>query len=159
MAVAKKKKVAKKKAKKKVQSVCTDEAPPLILGYAEGGRATVRREYDENGVIVWEEIEELDESDLPTIATRLFATPPARVSVSGSLSVNMGDYESAKSMVTLSLPCYPEEVDACYKYADKWVTKILKKDVKKAQRHSDHPKYSDTPRRRRTRKRRRARRT
>ncbi len=55
------------------------------------------------------------------IEVQPFESEVARVSVSKGLTVNMGNYESARVDVTLSLPCYPEEVVAAIGHVDKMV--------------------------------------
>lgn len=58
-----------------------------------------------------------------------FLTEPAKVSVSMGLTLNLGNYESARIDVALVVPCYREEVDAAYKYANKWVEDRLGTEV------------------------------
>jgi len=43
-----------------------------------------------------------------------FQTTPAMVSVTLGGTVNLGNYESAKFSVTISRPCYSEEIDCAY---------------------------------------------
>lgn len=50
-------------------------------------------------------------SDRKVISTHEFATNPAYVRVSSGITKNMGDYESLRVDVSLSVPCYVEEID------------------------------------------------
>jgi len=52
------------------------------------------------------------------IEVRPFKSEVARVRVSKGLTINMGNYESARIDVDLMLPCYPEEVKEMMKYVD-----------------------------------------
>lgn len=60
---------------------------------------------------------------------RPFVTTPAQVTVAGSRTVNLGNYESAKIHVAVTLPCYKEELkealDAVTKFVDAELTKRL----------------------------------
>jgi len=42
---------------------------------------------------------------------------PAHVSATMGLTINLGDYESAKISVTTTLPCYAEEIDDAFEAA------------------------------------------
>jgi hypothetical protein len=60
-----------------------------------------------------------------TILVRAFATEPAKVSVGRGVTINIGNYQSARIDVMVSLPCYLEEIEQTYRYAkelaEKWV--------------------------------------
>lgn len=51
-----------------------------------------------------------------TIRVPAFEGPVGRVRVEGSVTRNMGDYNSVRVSVAVEMPCYPTEaeVDACY---------------------------------------------
>ncbi len=59
----------------------------------------------------------------------LFVTEPAKVSVSQGLTLNLGNYESARIEVSIAVPCYREEVDDAYRYAISWVEDRLSTEV------------------------------
>src|SRR4051812_42401043 len=59
------------------------------------------------------------------ITVHRFLTEPAKVSVSKGLTLNLGNYESARIDVSVVVPCYREELDWAYKYADGWVESRL----------------------------------
>lgn len=60
------------------------------------------------------------------ISVNKFVTEPARVSVDYGLTINLGNYETAKIGVSVTVPCYFEELDAAYKWAARWAeTKVM----------------------------------
>ena len=59
------------------------------------------------------------EEDL--IAVHEFKTEPAKVTVDYSLTMNLGNFSSARIGVSVEIPCYREEVDEAYEFAAKWV--------------------------------------
>jgi hypothetical protein len=61
------------------------------------------------------------ETSEETIEVRTFITQPAVVGLEFGLTLNLGNYESARISVTLTVPCYAEERDAAYVAAAKWV--------------------------------------
>ena len=60
---------------------------------------------------------------------RPFATTPAQVTVAGSRTVNLGNYESAKIHVAVTMPCYKEEVrevlDSVTRFVDEELSRRL----------------------------------
>lgn len=62
-----------------------------------------------------------------TIAVHTFITQPAVVGVEAGLTINLGNYESARISVSISVPCYAEERDAAYNEACKWVEERISK--------------------------------
>lgn len=52
---------------------------------------------------------------------RLFQTNPANLSVKAGATINLGNYESARVDVMLSVPMYMEEIDEMYPKVKKWV--------------------------------------
>lgn len=63
------------------------------------------------------------------LEVRLFATEPAKVTVSNGLTLNLGNYESARLDVSISVPCYREEIDEAYTFAQNWVERRLSAEV------------------------------
>ena len=55
------------------------------------------------------------------IRIRPFISTPANISVKAGITINLGNYESARVDVMLSMPCYPEELDSVYEDVKKWV--------------------------------------
>lgn len=63
------------------------------------------------------------------IEVREFGTAPAQVMVEYGLTINLGNYESARVAVSLSLPCYAEEVEDAYEFATKFVEKKVQEQL------------------------------
>lgn len=78
----------------------------------EAGNIKVYRSYTSSGVLMSEDegLEELEVSR--------FEVEPAYVSVNHGRTVNLGNYESAKVDVRVSVPCYREEIEPAIIYAD-----------------------------------------
>lgn len=62
-----------------------------------------------------------------TIAVHTFVTQPAIVGLECGLTMNLGNYESARITVSISVPCYAEERDAAFIEACKWVEERIVK--------------------------------
>jgi len=54
------------------------------------------------------------------LEVRQYVVEPARVDLNLGLTINLGNFESARVDVGVSLPCYSEEVDATYERAKEW---------------------------------------
>ena len=68
------------------------------------------------------------EGEEEVIAVHKFETEPAYVSVDYALTLNLGNYESAKLSVSVTIPCYKEEIDDAYEFAEAWAKDRLKKE-------------------------------
>jgi len=55
------------------------------------------------------------------LAVHEFVTQPASVGVTVALTMNLGNYESARISVSLNMPCYKEEIDPTFSFVQKWV--------------------------------------
>lgn len=55
------------------------------------------------------------------IRIRPFITNPASISVKAGVTINLGNYESGRVDVMLTMPCYLEEVDEIYEQVKNWV--------------------------------------
>jgi aspartate/tyrosine/aromatic aminotransferase len=55
------------------------------------------------------------------IRIRPFVSNAASISVKAGFTKNLGNYESARVDVMLTMPCYPEEVDRIYEEVKDWV--------------------------------------
>ena len=55
------------------------------------------------------------------IRVRPFISAPATISVKAGVTINLGNYESGRVDVMLTMPCYPEEVDGIYEDVKNWV--------------------------------------
>jgi hypothetical protein len=70
-------------------------------------------------------VEEKDE----LLAVHKFLAPPAKVSCGMGLTINMGNYESARIDVVVEVPCYREEVEEAYTYARKFCESRIKDEA------------------------------
>jgi hypothetical protein len=52
---------------------------------------------------------------------RGFTQPVCQVNYSVGHTKNLGNYESLKTMVSLTMPCYPHEIEDIGDYCRKWV--------------------------------------
>jgi hypothetical protein len=55
------------------------------------------------------------------IRIRPFVSNPASISVKAGITINLGNYESGRVDVMLTMPCYPEEIDGVYEDVKSWV--------------------------------------
>lgn len=98
------------------------------------GEGIIYEEFFDNrtGKVIKEQVTRMEEKDLADLKPKAFTDPPARVAVGQTYSVNMGDYESYRIFVSLSLPCKQDEVDATYTKIDKWITDRIAPEMKDA---------------------------
>jgi hypothetical protein len=75
------------------------------------GKVLVNRHYSEKGVLI--------EEDQTQEAFRvgIFDSPPAHVTVGLGSTMNLGDFNSYKVEVRVSVPCYLEEIDRAMEFA------------------------------------------
>jgi len=59
----------------------------------------------------------LDETKDETIEVHRFQTAPAVVGCEMGLTMNTGNFESARVSVSISVPCYKEEIEAAYEWS------------------------------------------
>lgn len=69
-----------------------------------------------------------------------FEVEPARVSVAMGMTINLGDYQSARIDVSVSLPCYREEVDDAYAHAREWVEEKIAVEAEMVKRFNENQK-------------------
>lgn len=62
-----------------------------------------------------------EEAVTEKLEVKPFLTEVATVSVKAGATINLGNYESARVDVMLSIPCYIEEIDGVYEQAKDWV--------------------------------------
>jgi hypothetical protein len=55
-----------------------------------------------------------------------------KVEVGGGMTINLGNYESARIDVRLTVPCTKEELTEAYDWASDWVSERIQKAVKDA---------------------------
>lgn len=110
---------------------------PAVKPVAKRGEVFVYRRFYESGELTDEEIEELDEDEVPLIKVREFLEPPTAVNVHATTTVNLGDYSSIKYGVSLTGHCYWEEKDDCFAVIDEWVTSKVQKATEEAEAERD----------------------
>ena len=71
-----------------------------------------------------------EKSESGRLRVSAFVTNPATVSVKAGATVNLGNYESARVDVMVSIPCYVEEIDDVYPKAKEWVDLRLAQEYK-----------------------------
>jgi hypothetical protein len=64
-----------------------------------------------------------------TIEVTKFETEPAIVHLGFGLTINLGNYESARLDVSISVPCYKEQADDAYAAAKVWVEERVQQEV------------------------------
>lgn len=79
-------------------------------------KALVRRQFGKDAGVTEEE---------KTLDVHQFVTTPAEVSFEVGVTMNLGNYESARITVGLRVPCYKEELSDAYVYARTWAEKII----------------------------------
>lgn len=67
--------------------------------------------------------------DTARIKVNKFHTETANVSVSAGATINLGNYESGRVQVMLSVPCYVEEIDSIFERTKEWVDVRLSQEV------------------------------
>lgn len=100
------------------------DAPAQVTNQLES-QVFVTKQFKKNGNDV------STEESQDKIAVHKFATEPARVMVEYGLTMNMGNFESARLSVAVTLPCYREEVDSAHAFAAKWAGDRLAEEVSK----------------------------
>ncbi len=63
------------------------------------------------------------------LSVHRFLTEPAKVAVDYSMTVNLGNYQSLKIGVLVSVPCYKEEIDKCFNFVSDYVKNRLNKEL------------------------------
>lgn len=75
------------------------------------------------------------EENRETVRVPIFHAHPARVRVGGSVTQNLGDYNSARVEVSIDMPCLPEssEVDRVYHLLSAQVDMMIRRELQLAQ--------------------------
>lgn len=63
------------------------------------------------------------------IAIHRFLTEPAKVQVGMGVTLNLGNYESARVDVVLTVPVYREEINDAFAFAQQYVEKRIAEEV------------------------------
>lgn len=81
--------------------------------------------YSESGQIIKDSTRE----ELEVLHVERFEVEPAEVGLELSRTVNLGDYNSIRAAVTVRVPCYKEELERAYKFAEKFAKNRLVKEI------------------------------
>ncbi len=103
-------------------------------------QAFVTRQFAKSG----KDVGDLRQHD-EVLEVHKFVTEPARVFVEMGLTVNLGNYESARITVALSVPCYHEEHNEAFLYARGWVEERAKSEAQEARRFAQS-RVTESPR-------------
>ena len=95
---------------------------------AKNTTAVVERNFTKNSV-------ETSDQDEEIVSIQKFVTTPAEVEVGIALTMNLGNFESAKLSVHLRVPCYSEEKDEAFDFAQRWVEERVMKERDLIRRH------------------------
>lgn len=68
-------------------------------------------------------------SESETIDVLEFVTEPAIVTVEYGVTINLGNYESARVHHGIKVPCYTEEIGMASKWAEEWVKEKVKQEI------------------------------
>lgn len=52
------------------------------------------------------------------------------ITVEGGRTMNLGNYESAKIGVSITVPCEPENLDVAYEFGSEWISAKIEEAVK-----------------------------
>lgn len=63
------------------------------------------------------------------IEPAVFTGPVATVTRGYGLTLNLGNYESARFDVSITMPCYPEDVEHCDKWCAAWTQERAEKEI------------------------------
>ncbi len=71
----------------------------------------------------------IDEEKRKVIEVRKFETEPAFVRINAGVTKNLGNYESLRVDVAISVPCYVEEIETVQKRTAEMVADMLDTEV------------------------------
>ena len=112
-----------------------------VDGQTEIRNVVTRKTYKESGVVTHEEMKD---DDLITIGLSVTGVPMAEVGAGVRMTVNLGNFESVQVEVSVTLPCYVEELTECYKAAKHFVDGHLNREVKDIREWKDTKKAPET---------------
>jgi hypothetical protein len=93
---------------------------------SEPATISVRRMYKDTGELVGD-----PEEEDAVIEVLDFVTEPARTGTRTSVTLNMGNYWSLSVQVSVSVPCYREEIDGAAKFASQFTEQRLTEEIEK----------------------------
>lgn len=114
---------------------------PKIQATGNEGKIVVNTQVRRSGYNFGEQYSEPERETTEKITVPIFETAPAYVRVSASTTRNMGDFNSVKVSVDVSLPCYPEgsEIDRAYDICSAWVNQKIQDELEYAVGRQEQP--------------------
>lgn len=85
-------------------------------------KTVVRKKYSFEG-------DETPEEETVEVEVHEFATEPAYIRVNAGVTKSLAPYESLRVDVSLSVPCYTEEIDSIYEGVSQRVYELLEQEV------------------------------
>jgi hypothetical protein len=111
----------------------TEQAREQRLGEKNAPiEAVVSRQFKKSGDKSWADAAPPEVKEEKFTVHR-FVTAPANVGVDLGLTINTGNFESARISVSVLVPCYREEIDDAYRWAKEWVEERVKVEVAEIQ--------------------------
>ena len=101
-----------------------DGGDPSLGIDMEPATTYVRRKYKDTSGIGTEE----ESEDEEPLAVEGFVVEPAEVWVSKSVTINLGNFASAKVEIGIRMPCYSEEASEAFEHALKFVDTRLERE-------------------------------
>lgn len=74
--------------------------------------------------------QESEENEEGELEVRRFETEPAHIRANYGMTLNLGNYESARVDVSVTLPCYTEEIPGAFKKAWEIAKEQIQEQVK-----------------------------
>jgi hypothetical protein len=91
--------------------------------WASEAKATIKTEYKEGGKLMKEDTKD------EYLPTPMKEGNPAYLSIMGSLTKNLGNYEAAKVSVSITYPCDPNDINESYDKLKNWLDKRLIQEI------------------------------
>lgn len=113
----------------KIKTKVNEEISQEIEGFRY-----VERTYSKSGDLL------INKSNQEKIKVKKFFGKVAEVECSSGITINLGDYESAKVFCSVKLPCYVEEIEEAQKCAFKYVENALVQQVEEVRSDSNEIK-------------------
>lgn len=92
------------------------EQPGMYAGYST---IEIRKGFKDSNQV------DHESTDAEIISVRQFFAPHTEVNLSMGLTINLGNYESARIDVGIRVPCYLEEASEAYEFSKKFATERL----------------------------------
>jgi len=94
---------------------------------------TVRKQFRVSG-----ENSEIEET-VDTIDVHKFVTEPAKIEFKLGVTMNLGDFESARVDIGVSMPCYKEELREAYAYSRQIAESVIADEKTKIKKSNKNP--------------------